>query len=70
MSALPQLLDCRALMAELGVKRATAEAIMRQLPTFHVDGVRKTFVKRADVARYIEDRTVTEGKVRPKERVA
>lgn len=37
---LPRLLDCRTLMAELGVKRATAEAIMRQIPTVRVDGHR------------------------------
>lgn len=57
MSALPQLLDCRALMAELGVKRATAEAIMRQLPKITVEGHRRVFVKRSDVQRYLDERT-------------
>ena len=32
-SPLPQLLDAKNLAAELGVTRAAAEAIMRQLPT-------------------------------------
>jgi hypothetical protein len=38
--ALPQLLDCRGLCEELGVKRATAEAVMRQLPTVQIPGLR------------------------------
>ena len=46
---LPTLLDCKALQDELGVKRATAEAIMRQLPVVTVPGLRKVFVRRDDV---------------------
>lgn len=57
MSVLPQLLDCRALMAELGVKRATAEAIMRQVPKVEIDGLRKLFVKRSDVEAYLAEKT-------------
>jgi hypothetical protein len=60
---LPQLLDCKNLMAELGVTRAAAEAIMRQLPTVHVDGLRKTYVKRAEVAAYIDARTFAKEEV-------
>ncbi len=60
---LPELLDCKALQAELGVKRATAEAIMRQLPVVSFPGLRKTYVKRADVARLVEDRTFSNGQV-------
>lgn len=54
---LPELVDCRGLIDELGVKRAAAEAIMRQLPKVQIDGLRKTFVRRADVARYLKERT-------------
>jgi hypothetical protein len=54
---LPALLDCRGLMAELGVKRATAEAIMRQLQVVTFPDHRKVFVKRADVAALIQSRT-------------
>jgi hypothetical protein len=60
---LPELLDCRALMAELGVKRATAEAIMRELPVVQFAGLRKVFVRRGDVARYVDERTFTKGQV-------
>ena len=49
---LPALLDCRAIMTELGVKRTVAEAIMRQLPKIRIPGVRKVFVRRAGVERY------------------
>lgn len=57
MTTLPQLVDCRALMDELGVKRAAAEQIMRQLPKIHIDGLRKVYVRRDDVARYLNERT-------------
>jgi hypothetical protein len=46
---LPQLLDARRLAAELGVTRASAEAVMRALPVVQVPGLRKVFVKRSDV---------------------
>ena len=52
---LPQLLDCKGLRAELGVSRAAAEAIMRQLPKVQVPGLRKTFVKRSDVAKLLAE---------------
>jgi hypothetical protein len=54
---LPQLLDVKALRAELGVNRAAAEAIMRQLPTVQLPGLRKTYCRRSDVARLLEERT-------------
>jgi hypothetical protein len=60
---LPELLDCKALRAELGVSRAAAEALMRRLPIVQIEGLRKTFVKRADVSAYLEARTF------PKDRV-
>jgi hypothetical protein len=60
---LPELLDCKALRAELGVTRAAADAIMRRLPIVQVEGLRKTFVKRPDVAAYLEARTFTKDEV-------
>jgi hypothetical protein len=54
---LPQLLDAKALQAELGVTRAGAEAIMRRLPIVQIEGLRKTYVRREDVRRYLEERT-------------
>jgi len=52
---LPQLLDAKHLAAELGVTRASAEAIMRKLPKVEIDGLRKVFVKRTDVERLLAE---------------
>ena len=60
---LPQLLDRKALQAELGVTRAAAEAIMRRLPIVQVEGLRKTYVTRAAVAAYIDSRTFAKDEV-------
>jgi hypothetical protein len=60
---LPELLDAKALRLELGVTRATAEAIMRRLPVVQIEGLRKTFVTRSDVARYLDSRTFTKSEV-------
>jgi hypothetical protein len=49
---LPELLDTKALMAELGVTRGVAESMMRKLPKYR-EG-RRVFVKRSDVHRHIE----------------
>jgi hypothetical protein len=43
---LPELLDAKHLAAELGVTRAAAEAIMRQLPVVSIEGLRKVYVRR------------------------
>jgi hypothetical protein len=51
---LPELLDARRLAAELGVTRAAAEAIMRHVPVVQIDDLRKVYVRRDDVARYID----------------
>jgi hypothetical protein len=51
------LLDARHLAAELGVTRAAAEAIMRRLPVVSIEGLRKVYVRRDDVHRYLEERT-------------
>jgi hypothetical protein len=60
---LPELLDCKALMVELGVRRATAECVMRQLPIVSFPGLRKVYVKRSDVSRLVEERTFEKGQV-------
>ncbi len=60
---LPELLDAKALQAELGVTRAAAEAIMRRVPVVQIEGLRKTFVRRSDVAGYLESRTFTKDQV-------
>jgi len=62
-AALPQLLDAKGLQAELGVTRAAAEAIMRQLPVVQFEDLRKVYVRRADVARLIEARTFQKDEV-------
>ena len=60
---LPELLDAKRLQAELGVTRAAAEAIMRRLPTVQIEGLRKVYVRRGDVARYLDVRTFTNAQV-------
>ena len=60
---LPELLDAKALRTELGVTRATAEAIMRHLPVVQFDGLRKVYVRRTDAAAYIEARTFSKDAV-------
>ncbi|MCL4836441.1 MAG: hypothetical protein KJ058_00560 [Thermoanaerobaculia bacterium] len=57
----PRLIDTRGLMAELGVRRATAETIMRRLPTVRVG--RRVYVHRADVETYLEQNTRRPGEV-------
>lgn len=60
---LPELLDCRALMLELGVRRATAEAVMRQLPTVQIPEHRKVFVRRSDVQAFVDACTYAKSEV-------
>jgi hypothetical protein len=55
---LPELLDCRRLMAELHVSRSVAEKLMRRLPLVVFEDVRKVYVKRSDVAALITTSTV------------
>lgn len=60
---LPKLLDVKALRAELGVTRAAAEAVMRQLPVVQIPGLRKTYCRRFDVARLLDERTFDKNQV-------
>ena len=58
---LPELLDAKGLQAELGVTRAAAEAIMRRLPVVEFPGLRKVYVRRADVAALIDASILEKG---------
>ena len=51
---LPELLDAKALRLELGVSRAAAEALKRRLPVVQIEGLRKVYVRRCDVQRYLD----------------
>jgi hypothetical protein len=51
---LPELLDAKALRAELGVTRAVAEKVMRKLPVVEFPGIRKVYVRRDHLADYLE----------------
>jgi hypothetical protein len=52
-----KLMDCATVQRELGISRKAAEAIMRQLPKVEFAGLRKVYVKRADVERLVAERT-------------
>jgi hypothetical protein len=54
---LPELLDAKDLQTELGVTKAAATSIMRQLDTVQFDGLRKVYVIRSDVHALIQRRT-------------
>jgi hypothetical protein len=60
---LPELVDCRRLMAETGLTRAAAERLMRNVPTVQIGGLRKTYVRRSDVAVYLEAHTFSKDQV-------
>jgi hypothetical protein len=60
---LPELLDAKALQGELGVTRAAAEAVMRQVPTVQVPGLRKVYVRRPDVEQLLERCTFSKDEI-------
>jgi hypothetical protein len=62
---LPELIDAKGLMAEMGITRAAAEGIMRQLRivTWPDDVLRKTYVYRSDVAAHIKAQTFAKDQV-------
>jgi hypothetical protein len=60
---LPELVDCKRLMRETGLTRAGAEALMRRVPIVSIEGLRKTYVRRADVTAYLEARTFAKDQV-------
>lgn len=57
MSALPQLLDRRALAEETGLPRSAIDAVFRACPTIHLPGLRKPLVRRTDVLELLERST-------------
>ena len=54
---LPETLDVKRLREELGVTRAAAESLMRNVPTVQIEGLRKSYCRRADVIAYLDRRT-------------
>lgn len=58
---LPQLIDARGIMVELGVKQASADAIIRWIAreygVIEPDNLRKRFVQRAHVQAWLEAHT-------------
>jgi hypothetical protein len=60
---LPELLDAKRLQADLGITRAAAEALMRQLPIVQIAGLRKVYVRRGDVAALLERSTFAKDQV-------
>ncbi len=60
---LPQLLDAKSLRLELGITRAAAETIIRQLPVVQFADLREVYVRRDDVERLIAERTFTGSEV-------
>jgi hypothetical protein len=60
---LPQLLDAKALQAELGVSRAAAEKIIEALPIVKLPDLRKVYVRRPDVERLLTEHTFAKDQV-------
>jgi hypothetical protein len=60
---LPQLLDCKSVMAELGVTRAAAEAVMRQVPAVVFPGLRKSYCRRDDLRALLHQHTYAKDEV-------
>jgi hypothetical protein len=56
-TTLPRLLDRRALAAELNVKLATAENLMRRLPKVTIG--RRVYVSETEVQRYLKNEART-----------
>lgn len=57
MTGLPQLMDAKAVAAELGVTRAAAIVVMRKLPKVQFPDLRKVYVRRDDVEAYVSRST-------------
>lgn len=52
------LYDVARLSRELGISRRAAEAICRQIPKQQVPGLRKAYVRGADVQHLLDDHVV------------
>lgn len=53
-----KLMDCAEIAREYGVSRETAEKWMRELPKVRTPNVRKVWIKRSDLERYIDRYTL------------
>lgn len=60
---LPELLDCRGIMRETGLTRASAEKLMRAVPVQKIPGSRKLLVRRADLLRVLDEWTFAKDQV-------
>lgn len=60
---LPALMDVACVVRETGIKKATAEKVMRQCPVVQFPGVRKVFVKREDLDAWIRQHTYEKNQV-------
>jgi short-subunit dehydrogenase involved in D-alanine esterification of teichoic acids len=67
---LPELIDNAGIQRELNVKRAAADAIMRELPKVKIPGLDKTYVYRRDVDELIRNNTIDVVTVRARRRRA
>lgn len=54
---LTALIDCAGIVREMNVKRGSAERMMRDLPKVQVPGLKKVWVRRADVQALIDKHT-------------
>jgi hypothetical protein len=62
---LPALVDRKQLAAETGQGRAFCDAVFRQLEVVSLPGLRKTYVRRADVEHLLQVSTYDGSRVRP-----
>jgi len=58
---LPRLLDRKAIGVELGVGRATVDAIFRALPVVSIDGLRKPMIRESDLLELLGRSTIRDG---------
>ena len=63
--SLPALVDRKQLAAETGLTRAAIDRVFVELPVVVLPGLRKSFVRRADVARLLDASTYGPDRVRP-----
>jgi hypothetical protein len=61
---LPDLIDRKGLEA-LGLGRRAVDAIVRACPVVAIPGVRRVYLRRADVAAFLEECTFHDDRVRP-----
>jgi hypothetical protein len=52
-------------LESLGFGRRAVDALVRACPVVAIPGVRRTYVRKADVEAYLESHTYTDDEVRP-----